>query len=77
MEPWYALRIFWCTYFFGLLLDRLLSSGRRRYIPEVRSPEPSLRALGERLSVNSCIQGSASDLMKIAMLRLQRDLLTQ
>ncbi|PHJ21492.1 dna polymerase i domain-containing protein [Cystoisospora suis] len=51
-------------------------AGRRRYIPEVRSPEPSLRALGERLSVNSCIQGSASDLMKIAMLRLQRDLLT-
>lgn len=58
-------------------LRRFSNSGRRRYIPEARSPEPSVRALGERLSVNSCIQGSASDLMKIAMLRLQRELLIQ
>ncbi|PFH32283.1 DNA polymerase I domain-containing protein [Besnoitia besnoiti] len=50
-------------------------TGRRRYIPEAKSNNSHVRALGERLSVNSCIQGSASDLMKIGMMRLQAELL--
>ncbi|CBZ50752.1 hypothetical protein NCLIV_012190 [Neospora caninum Liverpool] len=51
-------------------------TGRRRYIPEAKSNSSHVRALGERLSVNSCIQGSASDIMKIAMMRLQAELLS-
>ncbi|BCA55034.1 DNA polymerase I [Nitrospira sp. KM1] len=52
--------------------------GRRRPIPELQSGDPMQRALGERMAVNSPIQGSAADLIKVAMLnvhaRLQKDL---
>ncbi len=52
-------------------------SGRRRYIPEIEARQPNLRALGERLAINSVVQGSAADLIKIAMVNLlhsiQRD----
>ena len=44
--------------------------GRRRYIPEITAPNRSHRALGERLAINSVIQGSAADLIKIAMVRV-------
>ena len=44
--------------------------GRRRYIPEMRSRNPGVRAFGERLATNSPIQGTAADLLKIAMIRL-------
>ncbi len=48
--------------------------GRRRYIPEMRSRNPGVRAFGERLATNSPIQGTAADLLKIAMIRLHERL---
>jgi DNA polymerase-1 len=44
--------------------------GRRRYIPEVRERNFNIRAFGERTAANSPIQGSAADLIKIAMIRV-------
>jgi DNA polymerase-1 len=44
--------------------------GRRRYIPEIRSRNPGVRGFGERLATNSPIQGTAADLIKIAMIQL-------
>ncbi len=44
--------------------------GRRRYIPEIRSRNPGVRGFGERLATNSPIQGTAADLIKIAMIEL-------
>jgi DNA polymerase I len=48
--------------------------GRRRYIPELRERNFSIRAFGERTAANSPIQGSAADLIKIAMIRIDRAL---
>lgn len=48
--------------------------GRRRAIDEVRSRNRNLRQLGERLAINTVIQGSAADLIKVAMVRLQERL---
>lgn len=45
--------------------------GRRRPIPQVHSMNPNERALGERMAINTVVQGSAADLIKIAMVRLQ------
>ncbi len=47
---------------------------RRRYIPEIKDKNFNTRAFGERLSQNSPLQGSAADLIKIAMVRLHRAL---
>ena len=44
--------------------------GRRRYIPELRERNFNIRAFGERAAANSPIQGSAADLIKIAMIRI-------
>ncbi|MBA3644739.1 MAG: DNA polymerase I [Gemmatimonadaceae bacterium] len=44
--------------------------GRRRYIPELRERNFSIRAFGERTAANSPIQGSAADLIKIAMIHI-------
>jgi len=44
--------------------------GRRRYIPELREKNFSIRAFGERTAANSPIQGSAADLIKMAMIRI-------
>jgi DNA polymerase-1 len=44
-------------------------SGRRRAIPELRSNQRQRRSLGERLAVNTVIQGTAADIIKLAMLR--------
>ncbi|MBV9867665.1 MAG: DNA polymerase I [Abitibacteriaceae bacterium] len=46
--------------------------GRRRAIPEITSPNASTRSLGERLAINSVVQGSAADLIKLAMVNVQR-----
>ncbi|HEX5763549.1 MAG TPA: DNA polymerase I [Solirubrobacterales bacterium] len=43
--------------------------GRRRPIPELRSANPNTRRLGERLAVNTVIQGTAADIIKVAMVR--------
>ncbi|HJR76417.1 MAG TPA: DNA polymerase I [Nitrospiraceae bacterium] len=48
--------------------------GRRRPIPELRSSDPTQRGFGERMAVNSPIQGSAADLIKIAMINVNRRL---
>ena len=48
--------------------------GRRRPIPELRSGNPNTRRLGERLAVNTVIQGTAADIIKMAMVRCQRAL---
>jgi DNA polymerase-1 len=44
---------------------------RRRYLPEILSKNYNLRSFGERAALNTPIQGSAADLIKIAMIRLQ------
>jgi len=48
--------------------------GRRRYIPEINDKNFNLRAFAERTAGNSPLQGSAADLIKIAMVRLHRSL---
>jgi DNA polymerase-1 len=48
--------------------------GRRRPIPELRSGNPNTRRLGERLAVNTVIQGTAADIIKVAMVRCRRAL---
>jgi len=46
--------------------------GRRRAIDEIQAKAPQRRALGERLAINTVVQGSAADLIKVAMVRLHR-----
>ncbi len=48
--------------------------GRRRPIPQIQARNPQRRALGERMAINSVVQGSAADLIKVAMIDLHRDL---
>ncbi len=50
---------------------------RRRYIPELRERNFNMRAFGERVAANAPIQGSAADLIKIAMIRIHHALTTQ
>lgn len=47
---------------------------RRRYVPEIRDRNFNTRAFGERLAQNSPLQGSAADLIKVAMIRVHRSL---
>ncbi|HEY7653395.1 MAG TPA: DNA polymerase I [Methylomirabilota bacterium] len=51
--------------------------GRRRYLPELRSGNPNLRGFGERMATNAPIQGTAADLVKIAMVRMAHELRAQ
>ncbi|HEV7810836.1 MAG TPA: DNA polymerase I [Candidatus Limnocylindrales bacterium] len=44
--------------------------GRKRQIPELRASNPALRGSGERMAINMPIQGTAADIVKIAMIRL-------
>lgn len=47
---------------------------RRRSIPQIHSNTPQQRALGERLAINTVVQGSAADLIKLAMIDIHRSL---
>jgi len=49
-------------------------SGRRRPIPEINSKDFNARQFAERTAVNTPLQGSAADLIKLAMLRIHREL---
>lgn len=48
--------------------------GRRRYIKELKSKNPMLKKFGERAAINAPIQGSASDIVKKAMIQLYEEL---
>ena len=48
--------------------------GRRRYIPELTSGKAMLRAFGERVAMNSPIQGSSADIIKLAMINVHKAL---
>ena len=49
--------------------------GRRRYLPELNARDPAVRQFAERAATNTPIQGSAADLIKLAMLEVRRRLL--
>lgn len=48
--------------------------GRRRHIPELKAKSPQLRGFGERTAMNHPMQGTAADIIKIAMARVSRRL---
>lgn len=48
--------------------------GRRRYIPEINTPNRQIRAQAERTAINMPIQGTAADIIKVAMIRIDRAL---
>jgi DNA polymerase-1 len=48
--------------------------GRRRYIPEINSPNRIIREAGERMAINMPVQGTSADIIKIAMLRLEEEI---
>jgi len=47
-------------------------TGRQRPIPEIHNQNPSIRAAAERLAINTPLQGTAADLIKIAMIEIDR-----
>ncbi len=47
---------------------------RRRYLPEIDSKNATVRQNAERMAINTTIQGSAADLIKLAMIRIQKQL---
>lgn len=50
---------------------------RRRYLPELFSSNKTVRSFGERTAINTPIQGSAADIIKLAMVRIHRELKTR
>jgi DNA polymerase-1 len=51
--------------------------GRRRYLPALRSPVPFVRASAERMALNAPLQGSAADIVKLAIIRVDEMLKKQ
>jgi DNA polymerase-1 len=47
--------------------------GRRRYIPEINSPNFQVQNAGERMAINMPIQGMAADIVKLAMIKISRE----
>jgi DNA polymerase I len=52
-------------------------SGRRRYIPEISSRNYNIRQFGERAATNAPVQGSAADIIKLAMIAIHREVQSQ
>ena len=48
--------------------------GRRRYLPDINSRNPTVRGYAERNAVNAPVQGSAADIIKIAMIRIDAEM---
>jgi len=48
--------------------------GRRRYIPEIKSPNRQVREAAERMAINMPVQGTSADIIKIAMVNLHREM---
>ncbi|MCJ7829881.1 MAG: DNA polymerase, partial [Desulfobacterales bacterium] len=48
--------------------------GRIRLLPDIRSPNKNVRQFAERIAVNTPIQGTAADLLKVAMIRVDQAL---
>ena len=48
--------------------------GRRRYIPDINSSNAQVRAAAERMAINMPVQGTAADIIKLAMIRIQREM---
>jgi len=48
--------------------------GRRRYLPDIRSANAIVRGVAERNAINAPIQGSAADIIKLAMVNIQKKL---
>ena len=69
-----AIRDFIATTLEGARRNRYTETlfGRRRYIPDIESHNANLRALAERNAVNAPIQGTAADIIKIAMIRVDK-----
>lgn len=49
--------------------------GRKRFVPEIKSQNRQVKSMAERVAINSPIQGTAADIIKLAMINLQQDLL--
>jgi len=48
--------------------------GRRRFLPEINSPNRMVREAAERMAINAPVQGSSADIIKIAMINLHREM---
>ena len=48
--------------------------GRRRYLPELKASNYNLRSFGERVAMNMPVQGTAADIIKLAMIRVAKRL---
>ena len=51
--------------------------GRRRFIPEVNSPNRQLREAAERMAINAPVQGTSADIIKVAMVSLHQEMIRQ
>jgi DNA polymerase I len=51
--------------------------GRRRYVPEIHSPNRIIREAAERMAINMPVQGTSADIIKVAMVRLHKEIREQ